>query len=235
MKKTLVIILVVFVSIQLFAQKEKKVNLTTPNDSVSYALGLDIGRAMKRQEVSEINAEMMIKGYNAALSNTGILLDEDQTRAVLQKFFSEKQAKMVEKEKTDNEAKYADDIQAGKTFLAANSKKAGVMTTKSGLQYKIITDGTGPIPTAESKVKTHYKGTLIDGTVFDSSYDRGEPITFPVNGVIPGWTEALQLMKVGSKWELYIPSELAYGERDMGKIKPYSTLIFIVELLGIEE
>jgi FKBP-type peptidyl-prolyl cis-trans isomerase FklB len=130
---------------------------------------------------------------------------------------------------------YADNKEAGKKFLAENKTKEGVQTTESGLQYKVITQGKGEVPTAESKVKVNYKGTLIDGTEFDSSYKRNEPSTFRANQVIKGWTEALTLMPVGSKWELYIPQELAYGSKDQGQIKPFSTLIFEVELVSIEK
>jgi FKBP-type peptidyl-prolyl cis-trans isomerase FklB len=134
------------------------------------------------------------------------------------------------------EKKYADNKAAGEKFLAENKTKEGVVTTPSGLQYKIITKGTGEIPADSSKVKVNYKGTLIDGTEFDSSYKRKEPATFRANQVIKGWTEALTMMPVGSKWELYIPQELAYGARETGgPIKPFSTLIFEVELVGIEK
>lgn len=133
------------------------------------------------------------------------------------------------------EAQFAENKAAGEKFLAENAKKEGVKTTSSGLQYKIIKEGNGAIPTDSSKVKVNYKGTLIDGTQFDSSYDRKEPTTFRANQVIKGWTEALTMMPVGSKWELYIPQELAYGAREAGQIKPFSTLIFEVELVGIEK
>ena len=132
------------------------------------------------------------------------------------------------------EEKYADNKAAGEKFLAENKTKDGVKTTPSGLQYKVITEGTGAIPADSSKVKVNYKGTLIDGTEFDSSYKRNEPATFRANQVIKGWTEALTMMPVGSKWELYIPQELAYGARESGQIKPFSTLVFEVELIGIE-
>lgn len=132
------------------------------------------------------------------------------------------------------EAQFAENKAAGEKFLAENAKKEGVKTTSSGLQYKIIKEGNGAVPTDSSKVKVNYKGTLIDGTQFDSSYDRKEPTTFRANQVIKGWTEALTMMPVGSKWELYIPQDLAYGAREAGQIKPFSTLIFEVELVGIE-
>ena len=133
------------------------------------------------------------------------------------------------------EAKYGENKAAGEKFLAENAKKEGVKTTESGLQYKVIKEGKGAIPTETSTVKVHYKGTLVDGTEFDSSYNRNEPTSFRANQVIKGWTEALTMMPVGSKWELYIPQELAYGARETGDIKPFSTLIFEVELLEIEK
>ena len=136
---------------------------------------------------------------------------------------------------TINNMKYGKNLEEGEEFLAQNALRDGVKTTESGLQYEIIKEGKGKVPTTEDKVKVHYHGTLIDGTVFDSSVDRGEPIVFGVTQVIKGWTEALQMMPVGSKWKLYIPYDLAYGEREAGQIPPYSTLIFEVELLGIEK
>lgn len=142
---------------------------------------------------------------------------------------------MSERQKQNSEAMYGGNREAGKQFLEANKKKEGVITLPSGLQYKVLTQGDGPVPTATSKVKVNYEGHLIDGTEFDSSYKRGQAATFQANQVIKGWTEALTRMPVGSKWELYIPQELAYGERETGNIKPYSTLIFTVELLGIED
>ena len=142
---------------------------------------------------------------------------------------------MNDRQKQNSEAMYGGNREAGKAFLEANKKKEGVITLPSGLQYKVLTQGDGPVPTATQKVKVNYEGHLIDGTEFDSSYKRGQPSTFQANQVIKGWTEALCKMPVGSKWELYIPQELAYGDRDTGKIKPYSTLIFTVELLGIED
>ena len=148
-------------------------------------------------------------------------------------------AKATEAQFAENKAAgekfLAENKAAGEKFLAENAKKEGVKTTSSGLQYKIIKEGNGAIPTDSSKVKVNYKGTLIDGTQFDSSYDRKEPTTFRANQVIKGWTEALTMMPVGSKWELYIPQELAYGAREAGQIKPFSTLIFEVELVGIEK
>ena len=148
---------------------------------------------------------------------------------------NEAQAKAQAKQEEDLKNKYEDAIAEGEKFLAENAEREGVVTLESGLQYEIIKAGNGEVPTASSRVKVHYHGTLIDGTVFDSSVERKDPATFGVTQVIPGWTEALQLMPVGSKWKLYIPYDLAYGSRDQGTIKPFSTLIFDVELLGIED
>ena len=150
-------------------------------------------------------------------------INNDQALMIIQNYFAKKQSAMSEEK-----------IDEGRIFLEENGKKEGVTTLESGLQYTVITEGTGPKPKLEDNVTTHYHGTLIDGTVFDSSVDRGEPASFPVGGVIKGWTEALQLMSVGSKWKLFVPYDLAYGERGAGpKIGPYSTLIFEVELLSI--
>ena len=159
------------------------------------------------------------------------MLSEEEMRTVMTAFQKEMAAKQAEMMKSQGEKNKKE----GEAFLAENKKKEGVKTLASGLQYKVIKEGTGKTPKATDKVSTHYQGTLIDGTEFDSSYKRGEPATFPVNGVIPGWTEALQLMKVGSKWQLFVPSKLAYGEKGAGPIiGPNAVLIFTVELLAIK-
>jgi FKBP-type peptidyl-prolyl cis-trans isomerase FklB len=193
-------------------------------DSVSYAIGLNVAQFYKQQGIDNINTTCVQKGMADALAGKPALTEEQMNMAVgmyMQKIRSKKA-----------EANKA----AGAAFLAANSKKPGVVTLPSGLQYQIITQGTGPKPTINDKVKCHYHGTLIDGTVFDSSVERGQPVDFPVGGVIKGWVEALQLMPVGSKWKLFIPADLAYGDRDAGqKIGAGSTLIFDVELLSIEK
>ena len=169
-----------------------------------------------------------LAGFIAAVKNGAIVSVED-ARVYVDAHAEAIKAKALE-------AKYADNKAAGEKFLAENATKEGVKTTPSGLQYKIIKEGKGEIPTDSSTVKVHYKGTLIDGTEFDSSYKRNEPTSFRANQVIKGWTEALTMMPVGSKWELYIPQELAYGARETGgQIKPFSTLIFEVELVGIEK
>lgn len=208
----------------------KKGNVTLSNkiDSVSYSLGVLIGESNKQQMksapgVDQLNKEILMAAHNTSLMGDSVQIKPDKAQAAIQAFFETMQKAEGEKNQ-----------KAGEDFLTANKNKAGVVTLPDGLQYEIITVGTGPKPKAEDEVKCHYHGTTIDGKVFDSSVDRGEPANFPVNRVIPGWTEALQLMPVGSKWKLYIPSALAYGERGAGTdIKPNSTLIFEVELLEI--
>jgi FKBP-type peptidyl-prolyl cis-trans isomerase FklB len=202
---------------------------TSKKDKISYSIGMDIGTSLKRQDI-DLNADELAAGLRDALSGGKPKLTEDEVHKILTEFQQELQAKAQERSQQLAEKNKKE----GEAFLAANKKKPGVKTLPSGLQYKVITDGKGPIPKATDTVTTNYKGTLVDGTEFDSSYKRGEPATFPVNGVIKGWTEALQLMKVGSKWELYVPSDLAYGPRGAGQmIGPNSTLVFEVELLSI--
>lgn len=217
--------------------KEHKPELTlnTEEDKVSYGIGIDIGNNLKRNALDSIlNKEAVAQGIIDILDSTAeFLLDPEEAMQIVDNYFRQLQ----EKQKAEELNKFKKNIETGKNFLAENKTKEGVVELESGLQYKIVKQGWGKKPTLEDKVKAHYKGTLIDGTVFDSSYERGEPATFPVQGVIAGWTEALQLMPVGSKWELYIPENLAYGEnpRPNGPIEPYSTLIFEVELLSVEK
>ncbi len=208
------------------AQDKKKsdTNIKSQLDSVSYGLGVSIGANLKQNALDSINVDMMAKGMKDFFANKNNMTSE-QADVAIRGYISAK-----EKAKGEGNAK------AGETFLAENKKKPGVQTTVSGLQYQIIKEGTGPKPTLNDMVTTHYHGTLIDGTVFDSSVERGQPASFPVSGVIPGWTEALQLMPVGSKWKLFVPGNLAYGERGAGgKIGPNSALIFEVELLSIDK
>ena len=199
-------------------------------EKLSYSLGVNIGLSLKPQGVDKVDAELLAGAINDVVSGADLKLDQEEIKEILQSHFSKLQAKMdAERAKLTEKA-----IKDGKDFLVANGKKEGVITLKSGLQYQILKEGEGEKPTFESKVTTHYHGTTIDGNVFDSSVQRNEPATFPVNGVIAGWTEALQLMPVGSKWKLFVPSTLAYGERGAGdKIGPHTTLIFEVELLSI--
>ena len=215
-------------------------NKTSKKD-IAYMAGLQIGQMVSKQWVEGFNQQIfggystqtisrenLLAGFVAGVVGKGIMTKEE-AQTFMQTQMDAVKAKAMEK-------KYADNKAAGEKFLAENKTKEGVVTTPSGLQYKIITKGTGAIPADSSKVKVNYKGTLIDGTEFDSSYKRNEPSTFRANQVIKGWTEALTMMPVGSKWELYIPQELAYGARESGnQIKPFSTLIFEVELVGIEK
>ena len=205
--------------------------LKSKKDRLSYSIGLDVGNALKRQGV-DVDMDVMMRGVKDALSGGKKLLTDEEVRQTMTEFTKELAAKRAEETKKVGE----ENKKAGEAFLAANKKKAGVKTLPDGLQYKIITEGKGEMPKATDTVTVNYKGTFIDGKEFDSSYKRGKPATFAVKGVIPGWTEALQMMKVGSKWELFIPSSLAYGERGAGGvIGPDQTLIFEVELLSVKE
>lgn len=201
----------------------------TQKEKVSYVLGMSFGKQLKQGEV-ELDMEVYAKGVKDTFAGKP-QLTEDQAKEILTAFQTEMQTKRVEKQKIEGEKNKKD----GEAFLAANKAKAGIVTTASGLQYKVETKGTGKIPGSNDTVICHYRGTLIDGTEFDSSYKRSEPATFPVLGVIKGWTEALQLMPVGSKWKLFIPSEIAYGERGQRNIAPNSVLLFDIELLSIQD
>ncbi len=222
----LIIVVLILVSTQSFSQKKNKpMKLKTELDSVSYALGVDIYNNLKQGGLADINIEAFTKAMADAQKGSESQIDANTSKQIIQSYF----AKAKEKQN-------APLIEEGKKFLEENGKRKGVITTKSGLQYEVIKEGNGVHPTLNDKVKVHYHGTLIDGTVFDSSVERGEPITFGVTQVIKGWTEALQLMSPGAKYKLYIPYNLAYGERGAGgSIKPYATLIFEVELIDIEK
>jgi FKBP-type peptidyl-prolyl cis-trans isomerase FklB len=204
--------------------------LTTEEDKVSYSIGTDLGKHLQRQGIT-INSSVFTRGIEDGIKGGPLLLSEDEMKSVLndfQKKMMAKRAEEVNKQAQDNKAK-------GDAFLASNKAKAGVVTLPSGLQYKIITAGKGAKPTKDDTVTVDYTGKLINGTVFDSSEKTGKPATFKVTQVIPGWTEALQLMPVGSTWELYIPANLAYGERSVGgAIGPNETLIFNVHLISVE-
>ncbi|MCE2755100.1 MAG: FKBP-type peptidyl-prolyl cis-trans isomerase [Ignavibacteriae bacterium] len=219
-------------SVQACSQSSEKgapMELKTQKDKASYSIGVSIGKNLKDQKV-EIQTDILVKGLLDAYTGAKTQLTEKEMGDVLAQFQQEIMAKAQEeaaKKGGENKSK-------GEKFLADNKNKPGVKTTPSGLQYTVISEGTGPKPTASSTVKVHYTGKLIDGTTFDSSVDRGEPIEFPLNGVIKGWTEGVQLMSKGSKYKFFIPSDLAYGDRGAGNaIGPNETLVFEVELLDI--
>ncbi len=204
--------------------------LETLQQKASYAIGLNIGRSIARDKVP-VDTALIAAGIADAVSGAKPKLTDEEVQATMQEFQKQMQAR-AEAERKEAGAKA---IKEGEDFLAANKVKPGVKTLASGLQYKVIKSGTGATPKATDTVKTHYKGTLINGTEFDSSYKRGEPATFPVNRVIPGWTEALQLMKEGDKWQLFIPAKLAYGAQGPPSIGPNQTLLFDIELIEIQK
>jgi FKBP-type peptidyl-prolyl cis-trans isomerase FklB len=205
--------------------------LKNEKDRLSYAIGMDIGNGLKSQNI-DLNPEIVAQGIWDALSGGKTLMKEQEYRDTITAFKQEMQQKQKAQMKEFSEKNQKD----GEKFLAENKTGEGIITLPSGLQYKVIKAGTGKSPKSSDTVTVNYRGTLINGTEFDSSYRRGQPASFKVGGVIPGWTEALQLMKVGAKWELYIPSNLAYGARGAGRnIGPNSTLIFEVELISVKE
>jgi FKBP-type peptidyl-prolyl cis-trans isomerase len=204
--------------------------LKTQKEKVSYGIGVEMGKNFRREGI-EVDSDALLKGLKDGLAGQKLLISEEDLRKILMDFQAELKQKQIETIKTAA----GDNKKEGDAFLAENKKKEGVVTLASGLQYKILKAGTGKKPTAADTVECHYRGTLINGTEFDSSYRRGEPSVFPVSGVIPGWREALALMPVGSRWQLFIPPELAYGARGAGRdIGPGATLIFELELLGIK-
>ena len=203
--------------------------LKNQKDKVSYAIGLDIGTTLKRQMI-DVDQGLLNKGMQDGISGAKPILNDQQVKEVMSAF----QKDMMEKQAARRKAEGEKNAKEGKKFLDENKKKPGIKTTTSGLQYQVIAQGTGPKPKETDTVEVNYRGTLINGTEFDSSYKRGKPAKFPVNRVIKGWTEALQLMPVGSKYKFYIPADLGYGERGAGgEIESNATLIFDVELLGI--
>jgi FKBP-type peptidyl-prolyl cis-trans isomerase FklB len=210
------------------AHAEDKKDFKDQKEKISYSIGVNVGNNLKRQDV-EVDLKSFQQGLKDGISGSEPLISQQESQEIMQAFQNELRQKQEDKRRVQAEKNQ----QEGPRFLAENRKKPGVVTLPSGLQYKVINEGSGPTPKAEDTVTTHYRGRLIDGTEFDSSYRRGEPAKFPVNRVIPGWTEALQLMPVGSKWELYIPSNLAYGEGGQAQIAPHATLIFEIELLDI--
>jgi FKBP-type peptidyl-prolyl cis-trans isomerase FklB len=211
------------------ATKPKPMVLTTEKDKQSYAIGLSVGQSLHRDGIV-VDPKILVQGLQDAMAGGKVLLTDDQIKTVMtdlkNQVRQEQEAKRLAATETNKKE--------GTAFLAANATKPGVVTLPSGLQYKILVAGTGAKPTADDRVVCNYRGTLLDNTEFDSSYKRGQPATFPVTGVIKGWTEALELMPVGSKWQLFIPADLAYGERGQATIEPNATLVFEVELLSIE-
>lgn len=211
-----------------FAQSK----LITKRDSVSYAIGLNLGAQFRQQGLDSIDPYLLVQAINDYIGSRQTLMELDQSGKVITSYLQDVRKKQEE----ENKLKAQKNIDESTKFLAENKKRKGVVTTASGLQYEVLKKATGALPKATDKVKVHYHGTLLDGRVFDSSVQRGEPISFPVNGVIKGWVEALQIMPVGSKWKLYIPNELAYGTQPMpgSIIEPGMALVFEVELLAIE-
>jgi len=205
--------------------------LKTQKEKTSYVIGVDIGKTLQKGGL-EINADLLARGIRDGLAGGKLLMNEQEIKETLAAFQQEMTVKQTEARKQLAEKNKKE----GENFLAANGKKPGVTTLPSGLQYKVLRNGKGKKPQTQDIVKVHYRGTLINGTEFDSSYRRGQPASFPVNRIIPGWTEALQLMEEGAKWQIFIPSQLAYGERGAGgNIGPNATLIFEVELLEVEK
>jgi FKBP-type peptidyl-prolyl cis-trans isomerase FklB len=219
------------VSLLAFAgQAQEKPELTDTKDKISYIIGSNVGRDLKRQGV-EVDPEVLLRGIRDAISGAEPLLSQQELQETLTALQQEIRTRMQAEQQAQSERSKKE----GEQFLAENAKKPAVHTLPSGLQYKVIHQGTGPSPKATDTVVVHYRGTLIDGTEFDSSYKNGQPATFPVNGVIKGWTEALQLMNAGAKWQLFIPADLAYGPRPRPNIPANSTLIFDVELIAISQ
>ena len=220
MKKFLIVLLLLVGGFTINAQ-----NLKTEMEKVSYSLGVNVAKSVKSQGLESIDADAVARAFKDVFEDNKLELSEEESNAILQEYFT----KLASKANVANLAE-------GQKFLEENAKREGVVTTASGLQYEVLSKGEGDSPKETDKVTVHYHGTLIDGTVFDSSVERGQPATFPVNGVIPGWVEALQLMNPGAKYKLFIPSSLAYGERGAGgSIGPNATLVFEVELISIGE
>ena len=224
MKKYIKIALVVSVISSCQNLTQQKFNFDEANEleKVSYSIGINVATSIKSEGLDSINSFYISKGFQDVFENKDLAINIEESNKVIGEYFNKKQDVKNQRLAIDS-----------KIFLEQNKQKDGVMTTESGLQYLILSEGKGNNPTLNDNVTVHYHGTLIDGTIFDSSVDRKQPATFPLNGVVPGWQEALQMMSVGSKWKIFIPSELAYGESGAGVIGPNSTLIFEVELLSI--
>jgi FKBP-type peptidyl-prolyl cis-trans isomerase FklB len=238
-----ILVLVAAVSSQTYAQKKEKKKkgdkneavvatpaFTNNNDTISYIIGADIAHSFAKNQL-ELNKDLVFKGFNDAQAKADTIFTQEQIGQIMTAW----QQEMSSKKMAEADLENAKNTKLGSDFMAANKLKEGVIETPSGLQYKILKPGEGESPDENDMVSVHYTGTLIDGTVFDSSRERGEPIEFPVNGVIPGWTEALKLMKPGAQYMLYIPAKLAYGDKKTGPIPEGSTLIFDVELLEFEK
>lgn len=229
--KTLLTAILSIMLIAGYADAGDKTALKNEKDKVSYSIGTQIGNNFKNQSM-DVDVDLLAKGIKDALTGGKLLMTEKEIKETITALQKDMMAKQAERMKVVAEKNRKE----GEAFLADNKKKEGVKTTPSGLQYKVIKDGNGPTPKMADTVAVNYRGTLINGTEFDSSYKREEPATFPVNSVIPGWTEAMQMMKVGSKWHLFVPANLAYGEQGAGpQIGPNSTLIFEVELTAINK
>jgi FKBP-type peptidyl-prolyl cis-trans isomerase len=240
---SVIMVMVAAVSSQAYAQKKEKKNknkketvaMATPvfannNDTISYIIGADIAHSFAKNSL-DLNRDLVFKGFSDAQATSDTIFSQEQIGAIMTAW----QQEMSTKKMAQTEQEMSKNVSMGEAYLTANKSKEGVIELPSGLQYKMIKEGAGESPADADVVKVHYTGTLIDGTVFDSSRERGEPIEFPVNGVIPGWTEALKLMKPGAQWMLYIPAKLAYGDKKTGPIPEGSTLIFDVELLSFEK
>jgi len=227
--RVLIFTMLLLGSASVIAQKNNKnkteMKLETKLDSVSYGIGVNIAENLKGQGLGDLNVEAMAKGLQDILNNAELAISKEEVGPLLNEYMTQLQAEKAKEASKE-----------GTEFLAKNGKRKEVTTLPSGLQYEVLSSGAGATPGLNDKVTTHYTGTLIDGTVFDSSVERGQPASFPVSGVIKGWTEALQLMKEGDKWKLYIPYDLAYGERGAGaNIGPYSTLVFEIELISVDK
>ena len=224
MEKYIKIALVVSVISSCQNLNQQKFNFDEANEleKVSYSIGINVATSIKSEGLDSINSFYISKGFQDVFENKDLAVNIEESNKIIGEYFNKKQDAKNQRLAIDS-----------KIFLEQNKQKEGVMTTESGLQYLILSEGKGNNPTLNDNVTVHYHGTLIDGTIFDSSVDRKQPATFPLNGVITGWQEALQMMSVGSKWKIFIPSELAYGESGAGAIGPNSTLIFEVELLSI--
>lgn len=240
--KTIKLLSVILVALVFVSCNDKKVvtksDLKTEIDSVSYAIGMDVGRNVAIN-FDDFDSDIFMAGFNNVVDSSDVLIDKNLAQSIVQGYFQKNREKIMKKQQEamarQAEIDNAEGKAASEKFIEENKTKEGVQVTESGLQYIVMKEGTGEKPTAASRVKVHYHGTLIDGTVFDSSVDRGTPSEFGVGQVIPGWTEGLQLMNVGSKYKFFIPQEIGYGAnpRPGGKIKPFDALVFEVELLEI--